>query len=352
MITFMTAEKKFGILYDDAFLRHRAQGYHPECPERLAAAREFLEDAGLWAKAEVRGARPATPAELGACHDPRYVREALSALASPPGHFDADTFFSEGSLAASLGAAGGTIDLGRDVFDGKLAGGFALVRPPGHHATRGRAMGFCIFNNIAACAAALLESKRAERVWIVDFDVHHGNGTQDIFYPRGDLLFSSIHQWPFYPGSGTGDELGAGAGKGFTVNVPWPAGAGDDEYLSALRDFLVPLAEEFKPQAILASAGFDAHHEDLLGGMKLTREGYAGIAQLLLDAARRLCDGRLLFVLEGGYNVEASAEALGAIVAVMTGKKAATDAGPPGRRYKDSVDRTRSLLAPHWKGVL
>jgi acetoin utilization deacetylase AcuC-like enzyme len=340
------------ILYDEKFLDHEAVGYHPECPERLTGIMEHLQKAGLWEKSEIRPSRPATFDELTLCHSEGYVERALKTLENAPGHFDADTFFSEGSRDAALGAAGGTIDLAHAALDGEIDWGFGLVRPPGHHATVSRAMGFCIFNNAALASASAIQSGRCDRVWIFDWDVHHGNGSQDIFYHRKDVFYSSVHQWPFYPGSGTSDETGEGDGKGFTANVPYPSRAGDEEYLAVLSDLLIPIMKEFKPGLIVVSAGFDAHHEVLLGGMGLTPDGYAAMTRILKSAADEHCGGKMLFVLEGGYNIEAISDAAARVIEVMHGKEAALDAGAPGKRFRDYLDRTRLELAPYWKGVL
>ena len=343
---------KSAILFDEKFMDHEAMGFHPERPERLTGMKSFLEEKGLWEKAQIRGSRPATVDELILCHDEGYVSRALSMMEHGPGHFDADTFYSEGSRDAALGAAGGTIDLGIDALNDDIDWGLALVRPPGHHATASRAMGFCIFNNIAICAASLIKHLKLEQVMIFDWDVHHGNGTQDIFYDARNVFYASVHQWPFYPGSGTSDEIGTGDGKGFTANVPYPARAGDPEYLGVMNELLVPMMDEYKPQMILVSAGFDAHHEDLLGGMGVTQDGYSAMTKVLLDMAKKHCNGKLVFVLEGGYNIEAIAEAAACVMEVMLGKDVDTDAGPVSKRYRDFLDRTKLTLAPYWKGVL
>lgn len=343
---------KLKILYDEKFLDHYANGFHPERPERLTEIRKHLEETGLWQKALIQAARPATIDELESAHNKHYVSQTLAKLKQGNGYFDADTFFSSGSYDAATCAAGGTIDLGVEATAGKIDCGFALVRPPGHHATRDRAMGFCIFNNIAVCAANLIKQKLTEKIWIFDWDVHHGNGTQDIFYDSPQVFYSSVHQWPFYPGSGLNDEIGTGSGKGYTANVPYPARAGDEEFIAVLKELLVPIMEEFKPQIILVSAGFDAHKDDLLGQMAVTSTGFAAMTRILIDEAAKHCGNKIIFALEGGYNVEAISDAIASVIEVINGKKVSTEAGPPGKKYKEVLDKTKLLLSPHWKGIL
>jgi len=341
------------ILYDEKFLKHEPMGYHPECPERLIEITNHLKELGLWDKSQIRPARQATIEELSLCHSKNYVNRALSTLSKGGmGYFDADTYFSEGSQEAALGAAGGTIDLGISTAKGEISWGFGLVRPPGHHATVERAMGFCIFNNVAVCAGSLLEKSLVERVWIFDWDVHHGNGTQDIFYSSQNVFYSSVHQWPFYPGSGLSDEIGTGEGKGFTANVPYPARAGDEEFIAVLKELLVPIMEEYKPQIILVSAGFDAHKDDLLGGMGVTSQGYSAMTSILLNVAKKHCGGKIVLVLEGGYNTKAIADATANVIEVLHGKEVSTEAGPPSKAYKEVLDKTKLALSKYWKGIL
>ncbi len=344
---------KLGILWDDRFLDHQDAGYHPECPERLIAARSQLEDDGLWAESIVIAGREATVDELAANHSRTYVEKALDRMRGGPGHFDADTFFSSGSRLASLLAAGGTIDLAMGILDGSWQAGLALPRPPGHHVTPGRAMGFCIFNNIAVAARAALASGKAERILVFDWDVHHGNGTQDAFWEDDRVVFISIHQWPFYPGSGLPDEVGSGRGAGRTMNFPFPAGAGNAEYAAVIREVVVPVMSEHRPDIVLVSAGFDAHEDDLLGGMRLDEDGYAAMTRMLVEGSEGVCKSRIGFVLEGGYDIEAEARSISRVARTLVREeKPEIPEDRPRGPYREVMDRTLRNIAPSWKGLL
>ncbi|HEV8322535.1 MAG TPA: histone deacetylase [Myxococcota bacterium] len=290
---------------DDRFLLHRARGLHPERPERLLAARAALNDAGMRPAFEPLPARPATAAELQRVHHAAYVAQALRTLdGGGDGHLDADTFFSAGTRDAALAAAGGAVDLACALVQGDARGGLALLRPPGHHATPDTAMGFCIFNNVAAAAAAALATGRVARVLIVDWDVHHGNGTQDAFWEDDRVLYFSSHQFPFYPGTGRASEIGAGRGRGFTLNVPLPAGCGDAEYAAAYLATLVPAARRFRPDLVLVSAGFDAYAGDPLAEMEVTPAGFAELGRLVRGLAPDGAPDRIGVLLEGGYALD------------------------------------------------
>ncbi|MDI7266874.1 MAG: histone deacetylase [Myxococcota bacterium] len=344
-------EKKLGIVRDDVFLGHEAPGYHPECPDRLIAVGEALDSEGLSGGARIFPARPATTEELGRVHDPRYVKSALAALQRGSGFFDGDTYFCEGTEAAALGAAGGCIDAAIAMHRGEVDVVMAVPRPPGHHATRTRAGGFCVFNNVAVAAGALL-AEGVERLLIVDWDVHHGNGTQDIFYRDPRVLFVSLHLWPHYPGSGASDEIGEGPGRGFTANVPLPHGAGNADALVAMERLVEPLAASFRPQRVLASTGFDGHRDDPLGGMRLDEDGFHALGAKLQDIAARTADGRVMMVLEGGYNLRALATSVVAAVrgAIRGDAPRAADAGAAAPRATAAVDRTIDALRPFWSG--
>jgi len=288
----------------------------PGHPERMERAEVMAAEAAAAAAAAARGhaivePRPASRDELLRVHDARYL-DKIFALAGRPAMLDADTFTSPASVEVAALAAGAAVDAARTARQtGEAA--IALVRPPGHHAERDRAMGFCLYNNIAVAAAAL-RADGVERVAIVDIDVHHGNGTQQAFYADPAVLFVSTHQFPFYPGTGAAEETGVGAGEGFTLNLPLPAGTGDSGYLDVHARRVLPALEAFLPEVILVSAGFDAHERDPLGGMRLTTEGYRAIVGSLRDAARQLAGGRIAFVTEGGYDLQALGECLAATI--------------------------------------
>jgi len=277
----------------------------------------------------------------------RTFEKRWTRLTASGGNLDGDTFFSPGTRAAALDAAGGTTALARMVQRGEADWGFAAVRPPGHHATARRACGFCIFNNIALAAADLLAETDAKRVAIFDWDVHHGNGTQDIFYDRPDVLYVSIHQWPHFPGSGLVGETGRGSGTGTTINLPFPAGATDADYRAAMTDVVIPAMERFRPDHILVSAGYDAHREDFLGGMLLSSRMFGEMAARLKQLADGICKGRMTLALEGGYHLEALADSVcETIRGLFDPRIPECPPYPPGagvRRILDAVRREISL---------
>jgi acetoin utilization deacetylase AcuC-like enzyme len=288
----------------------------PGHPERMERAQVFDAVAARWKERGGRTAapRPVTRDELLRVHDGDYL-DSMAATAGRAAMLDEDTFTSPASVEIASLAAGATVQAAEHALDhGEVA--FALVRPPGHHAERDRAMGFCLYNNIAVAAAAAL-ARGLERVAIVDIDVHHGNGTQWMFYDSPRVLYVSSHQYPFYPGTGAPEEVGARDGVGFTLNVPLAAGATDADYDQAYRTIIVPAVERFAPQLLLVSAGFDAHERDPLASMRVTTAGYAGIVALLKGAADRQCP--MAVVTEGGYDLTALAECLEASFAVLGG---------------------------------
>lgn len=293
-------------------------GSHPENPHRMRAIDAELERTGLAAD------RPDVPfglAELAAVervHDPRYVA-GLEALAADGGAWlDADTLVAPDSFEVALLAAGAALAATDAVLTGQVRRAFVVARPPGHHATPGRGMGFCLFNAVAIAAAHAL-AQGLERVLILDWDVHHGNGTQDAFYDSDRVLFCSVHQSPLYPGTGAASEDGTGKGRGFTINVPLPAGQNDAVYRAVVDDRFMPAARAFRPELVLVSAGFDAHADDPLGGMRVTDAGFADLARRVTDAADDLCDGRVVAILEGGYDPNALGRSVAAVLRVLDG---------------------------------
>jgi len=335
-----------GYVYDPVFLKHDLRG-HPENAQRLVRVTRLLEETGTLARLTAVQARDVSADELAWNHTPDYVAQVRSVAERGGGHLDLDTYVGVDSYAAASKAAGGLIDLAAAVLEGRLDNGFGLVRPPGHHALRGRGMGFCLFNNVALAAYAALEAHGLERVLIVDFDVHHGNGTQDSFDEDPRVLYFSTHQYPHYPGTGHWQEIGRGEGQGTTANVPLPHGVGDAGFSLIFEDFLWLLAERYRPQLILVSAGYDAHWADPLAGIQLSVTGYAQLARSLKSLAEALCDGRIVFTLEGGYNLDVLAYGVLNTFKVLLGDGEIVDPLGPAPRREQPVDD----LVEHLKGV-
>ncbi|MGD8563555.1 MAG: histone deacetylase [Desulfarculaceae bacterium] len=307
-----------GLVRDPIFQEHDAGAFHPESPQRLVAIDQALKSWPGNGQIQTLPLRPATEEELIRVHQSSHVQRVASCKGRRVA-LDPDTTASPRSYEVALLAAGSLISLCDAALEGKVKNGAALVRPPGHHATANRAMGFCLFNNIAAATSHLLEARDLERVLIVDWDVHHGNGTEDIFFEDPRVLFFSTHQWPFYPGSGPVNAIGAGEGQGYNVNIPLPGGMGDGEYVRVFEDLLIPLAKLYKPQFILVSAGFDGHAEDPLGGMLISDQGYGVLAGIVAEIAEEFCPGRVVLTLEGGYNPPAVGRSLVACLESLIG---------------------------------
>jgi len=315
---------KAGLVYHPIYLEHDT-GDHVENPRRLVTAVSYLKETGIKEKLTCLPPRPALLEELEMIHAPEYISYVKSKAEKGGGWLDPDTVMSPKSYEAALYAAGGLMVAVEAVMKGEVDNAFALVRPPGHHAIHDRAMGFCIFNNVAIAAKFALSKFSLNRVLIADFDVHHGNGTQDAFYADPKVLYFSTHQYPFYPGTGWMDETGTGKGEGTTVNFPMAAGWGDEEYLRAFNEVLVPVARRFQPQLILVSAGFDAHWADHLAMMQVSVKGFAQMVMILKELAAELCQGRLVFTLEGGYNLQVVASSIKAVFDVLLGNSEIDD---------------------------
>lgn len=291
-------------VYHPLYLAHRLRG-HPERPERLERVMETLEREEMLERLVELEPAPATEAEIELVHSADHLRRVQQVAARGGGHLDPDTYVNERSYEAAMLAVGGVNTALRAVLRGEIDNAFCLVRPPGHHATPDRGMGFCLFNNVAVATRVVQQQNGLERVLIVDFDVHHGNGTQDIFSQDPSVLYFSTHQYGFfYPGTGHWRETGRRQGEGTTLNVPLPAGVGDAGYTAVFRSLLWPVAERFRPQLLLVSAGFDAHWSDSLASMQLSLTGYAHLVHELCAIAQALCDGRVVFALEGGYHLD------------------------------------------------
>ena len=299
-----------GFLHHPTTLRHDTGPGHPERPERAAAVMERLASSGLLDELDVREPEPAPLAAVTAVHTESHLAAVRAAAERGPGRLDADTSVSPASFEAALLAAGAALEAVDAVYAGRWTNAFANVRPPGHHAECGQAMGFCLFNNAAVAAAHLLREHGLERVAVLDWDVHHGNGTQHLFEGDPRVFYASLHQWPHYPGTGAATERGRGAGEGTTLNAPLPAGSGDAEWLAALENTLLPALEDFAPEFVIVSAGFDAHAEDQLSGTLVTEAGYRAMTRSVLDFASRMSDGKLVSLLEGGYALDALARSV------------------------------------------
>jgi acetoin utilization deacetylase AcuC-like enzyme len=337
---------------DSRFAEHRIPAGHPERPERLTAIAEALDSfAGQLAQ---RSPRPATHDELLAVHDRAHVELVQRAAAAGASQLDPDTFVSAASYDVALLAAGAATDLALRVARGEARCGFAAVRPPGHHAERDAAMGFCLFNNAAVAARAVQCEAGAERVLILDWDVHHGNGTQHTFEADPSVLYVSTHQFPFYPGTGSAGEIGVGRGEGATLNVPMPAGCGDAEYVGVFQRVLVPAARAFRPDYWIISCGFDAHEDDPLAAMRVTRAGYAAMTAIVRALADELSGGRMLFVLEGGYSLRGLREGTQAVLAGLLGEPPALPAARdlvPGSALERLVARSAQVHAARIPGI-
>jgi acetoin utilization deacetylase AcuC-like enzyme len=295
-----------GFVYHPQYLEHDMGAGHPESPDRLRAIMRRLEHTGVLSRLVRINPAPASDEWITQVHAASYV-ETLKRRTPTSGRvsLDADTSMSAGSLAAAYLAAGGALAAADAIVAGSVEHAFCALRPPGHHAERDRAMGFCLFNNVAIAARYLQRRHAIARVLIVDWDVHHGNGTQHTFNNDPTVLFFSTHQYPYYPGTGRATETGEGQGAGATINVPMDPGEGDDTYRAVFQKVLMPAADAFQPDFVIVSAGFDAHKDDPLAGMGVTEEGYADLTRMVLSIARRHSRGRLLSCLEGGYHLQA-----------------------------------------------
>lgn len=317
--------KNTGIVKDRRYLRHGSEFSHPETPQRLVSIYEMLDNPDMAWKYTGIDARHATREELERVHQPHFIDFIAQTAGETMTMLDADTVATADTYDTARLAAGGVMNAIDSVVRGETDNAFALIRPPGHHAQASEAAGFCIFNNIAVGARHALARCGMERVLIVDWDLHHGNGTQDIFYEDRQVLYCSTHQSPAYPGTGGLHETGKGVGLGYTINIPLHPGADDAFYVRVFREIICPVTRMFRPEVILVSAGFDIYIGDPLGEMKVTPEGFACLTRILLSLADECCNGRLVLVLEGGYNVQGLAKSVRAVLQELLGETCATE---------------------------
>lgn len=330
------------MVVDRAYLKHEPGEFHPERPERIGVLLDLAKHLDTQ-RFQLIAPAAAGRLEIESCHSPAYVALVEATSKTNQYALDGDTITCRDSFGVGLLAVGGLLRLLDAIAAADTTNGFALVRPPGHHALRDRAMGFCLFNTIAIGARHLKRVHGAKRILIVDWDVHHGNGTQEAFYDDASVLFVSTHQFPFYPGTGAMDEVGVNGGEGYTINVPIPAGCGDAEYLRVFEEIVVPAANKFKPEWILVSAGFDSHRRDPLGGMNVTDEGFGALAQIVMGLAELHADGKIAFLLEGGYDLAALSNSVAAVLNAMQKRGHAEPRAARSDKIQPLIHRIRQL---------
>jgi acetoin utilization deacetylase AcuC-like enzyme len=342
--------QRIGVVADPLYMDHHSANYHPENPDRLRSIYHMLEKEDMNALFESLIPREATLEELEWIHTPSYIQHIESTKGCGHRMLDPDTYVSSETYRVAKLAAGALLVLIDSLFEGRIQAGFALVRPPGHHAEANRGMGFCIYNNVAVAARYAQQRKWADRVLIVDWDLHHGNGTQHSFESDPSVLYFSTHQYPYYPGTGHAEEVGRGEGKGFTVNVPLPGGQGDTDFALCFQEILLPIAREYRPDLILVSAGFDIYYMDPLGGMKVTDAGFGQLAKILHQLAEEVCSGRILFTLEGGYDLEGLTQGVKMVLLALRGESPDLKAsGPAHPSTEKLLAAIRKIQRAYWK---
>jgi acetoin utilization deacetylase AcuC-like enzyme len=348
MVNATDFRKDLGFQFDERFLLHNPGNRHPESPLRLLAIRDALDEMRIekrWRKIEPR---PARLDELELIHPRSHLENLERASKRAPTFLDPDTMVSAESYQIAQLAAGGVLECVDAICSGGVRRAFAFVRPPGHHAEPEKAMGFCLLNNVALAAAYARRRIGLDRVAVVDFDVHHGNGTQAAFYDDPRVLYISSHQFPLYPGSGDFGEIGTGAGKGYTLNYPLPQGAGDGTFIPLYSRIVASVLDQFAPQLIVVSAGFDGHFRDPPAALIMTNAAYASVAASLILAAERNCSGRICFVLEGGYSAEALRDCTKGVMAQMEAERPAEQTTAVNPLFDQISERSRSTVGSYW----
>lgn len=342
---------ELAIFYPIGHEAHQLPG-HPERPERVRAIRNALVEAGYWDGISSLPPLAIDDDVLFGTHTRKYIN-VLKTACDHGAHLDADTYTTPASWGLALNAAGGALAVANNVWGNvelqkdNILRGFAITRPPGHHATAERGMGFCLLNNIALAAEFLIQQKGARRLAIIDLDLHHGNGTQDIFWSRNDVFYISTHQSPLYPGTGNLDEIGIGDGEGFTANFPLPPATGDQGFTTIMNELILPLVDDYQPEMILVSYGFDPHWRDPLGHLQLSADGYGGLISKLVYWSDRHCEGRIAIFLEGGYDLDAGYACTQAITSALLGKSWVDQLGPSprteGNSWRGVFDRAKKI---------
>ncbi len=344
--------RRIAIVRDPVCQEHTNGPWHPESPQRLQSIDAMLT--GMWQEGmEDIPARDASPTEIAWVHTPEYIKRLELTQGATLTRLDPDTTACTQSYPAALRAAGGTIAAVDSVLSGRCAAAFAFVRPPGHHAEAERAMGFCLLNNVAVGAEYALREHRVRRILIVDWDVHHGNGTMHAFYDSDRVLYFSTHQYPYYPGTGWIDEVGVARGEGYTVNVPMSAGQGDREYLYVFQRILRPIVQEYNPELVLVSAGFDAHKDDPLAMMSVTNRGFRAMTAILGELAQASCQGQMVFVLEGGYNLAALGSSVSEVLKLMLTDSSdpSVDTAPPAPAVSTLAQQIADQHKLYWHSL-
>jgi acetoin utilization deacetylase AcuC-like enzyme len=343
--------RRTGVVHSERFKDHFTGDGHPENPSRIGAIGRAVKTPSLAGRLSPIPTRSAEREEILIVHTERLYQEVLSTRDQDVVHLDEDTVTSPESADVALTAVGSVLNCVDHVLEGEVGNAFAFVRPPGHHAKPDRAMGFCLFNNIAIGAQHALRNRGLSKVLIIDFDLHHGNGTQKAFYTSPEVLYISTHQWPHYPGTGGLEECGKEEGEGYTVNVPLPTGMGDFEYLRIFRELVAPLGREFAPDVVLVSAGFDTHHQDPLGSMEMTHAGYGFLTQEILAIADACCSGKAVFVLEGGYGLPGLEKSVASMLEVATAPVPGPEATDGGESTVEIIEAVRSAYWKYWRSL-